>query len=162
MSMRLLVFAILAGLLSGASLALDFDFSYVPGALFAFAVLAASGTRFARVGPLRALSFIGMSVLANYVAVQAALHSDHTFDFIGNDAVVGGVAGFVGSTILGIATALIFRMRPFVRTVATFALVGTAAGAVFFYLPHASLAYALWQGAIALVIANAWATRRAQ
>ena len=64
-------------------------------------------------------------------------------------------------TLLALAMRFVFKMKPLKKTLPMFMLAGTAAGAVFFLIPHAAIAYAVWQGAIGLVIASVWTDRRA-
>ena len=155
--MRIIFFAILSGVASG--LLIDTEHMVVPGVLFAAAVVLGSYARFHKVGLLRVLSFTALSVAANVAAVQLAMSLSSPGGH--DDWLVGGAAGLVGSTILGIAMRLCFRMTPALKTILSFALVGTAAGAVFFYLPQPWMAYAIWQALIGALIARHFTKRAA-
>lgn len=156
--MRVVVFALISGVLSGLAFDADIDSKVLPGVLFAIAMIAASSARFAKVGLLRMAGFTVLSGAAYWMAVRFAM-GVHDFGEI-SMFVVGATAGLVGATILGLAFAVFFRARPLVRTVALFAIAGTLAGAAFFYLPWAPLSFAVWQASVALVIAHGWSRAR--
>lgn len=146
--MRLLLFAVLSGLASG--LLFDFDASYLPGLLFGLAIVLGAAGRFERLGWLRSALFIGASVAANFLAVHAAV-ALHDLHWVPEPA-YGAIAGLLGAGLLGVALRLAFR----VRALGLLLLAGAAAGAPFFAMPHAVLAYILWQGSVALVVARSW------
>jgi hypothetical protein len=156
--MRLLLLTLLSGIASG--LFFDFDYVFIPGVLFALAVLIGSCVRFERVGPLRILTFVAASVGANYAAVSSAIFAaDAGLSGVAKDVVMGAAGGLVGSLLLSLALVLIFRM-PRMRTFSLVAAAGTLAGTVFMLMPHGILAYAIWQTAVGAAIAWLWARPR--
>lgn len=152
MSMRLVFFAIISGVASG--LLFDVDANYLPGLLFGLAVVLGAAGRFEGLGWLRSLLFIGASVAAYNLAVHAAV-ALHDLHWVPEPA-YGAVAGALGAGLLGLALRVAFR----VRSLGLLLLAGAAAGAPFFAMPHAVLAYLLWQGSVALVIARSWGAGR--
>ena len=154
----LILLAIVSGLASG--LLFETDYYIVPGVLFAIAVVIGSRMRFQKVGILRVLGFIGLSVLANFAAVRCALlTSDAGLTDTLKDIAIGASGGLVGSLLLSFALALIFRMK-LARTMIAVCCAGTAAGALFMLMPHAAVSYPIWQGAVAAAIAWVWRNPR--
>lgn len=144
--MRLIVLALLSGVASGFMF--DVDASYLPGLLFGVAVAWGVAGRFQNLSWLRSALFVGASVAANFLAVKVAvaLHDLHAVP----EPALGAAAGLVGAGLLAIALRLAFRLRCF----GLLLVIGAAAGAPFFAMPHAVFAYVLWQGSVAAVIAR--------
>jgi hypothetical protein len=157
-NMRILILALLSGIVSG--LLFDFDYAVIPGVLFALAISIGSRVRFEKVGVLRVLAFIAASVGANYAAVSSAIFAaDAGLSGVAKDVAMGAAGGLVGSLLLSLALVLIFRM-PRMRTFSLVTAAGTLAGAAFMLMPHGILAYAIWQTAVGAAIGWVWSKPR--
>ncbi len=150
--MLTVVLALVSGAISG--LLFETDVFYLPGILFAAAVIGGSSARYEKVGLLRMVWIALSSAGGNYAAVHTCLwiHDELTK----SELVMGTGAGLVGGALLGVGVALAFPLRPVTHTAIALALGGATLGAMFFFLPHESVSYAVWQGGMAYLIQQRW------